>query len=99
MIEQGMYDDSTNNRLNDIDDILVEVRSEMKQMSDKLNMIYTAVVGNIELDQMGLIGRIKKLEKNAETTKEFKNKMVGLGAGAGVFTALIFEIFKHLMFK
>jgi hypothetical protein len=99
MFEQGMYDDNTNKRLNDIDDILVEVRGEMKQMSDKLNMIYTAVVGNAELDQMGLIGRIKKLEENAETTKEFKNKMIGLGAGAGVFTAFIFEMFKHFMFK
>ena len=99
MIEQGMYDDNTNNRLNDIDDILVEVRSEMKQMSDKLNMIYTAVVGNIELDQMGLIGRIKKLEENSETTKEFKNKIIGLGAGAGVCTAFIFEFIKHYMFK
>jgi hypothetical protein len=99
MIEQGMYDDNTNNRLNDIDDMLLEVRSEMKTITDKLNMIYTAVVGNIELDQMGLIGRIKKLEENSETTKEFKNKMIGLGAGAGVFTALIFETLKHFMFK
>jgi hypothetical protein len=99
MLEQGFYDDNTNKRLNDIDDILVEVRAEMKHINDKLNMIYTAVVGNAELDQMGLIGRIKKLEENAETTKEFKNKIIGLGAGAGVFTAFIFEFIKHLMFK
>jgi hypothetical protein len=99
MMEQGYYEDNTNNRLNDIDDVLVEVRSEMKAMSDKLNMIYTAVVGNAELDQMGLIGRIKKLEENSETIKEFKNKIIGLGAGAGIFTASLFEIFKHYMFK
>jgi len=98
-MEQVFYDDNTNNRLNDIDDILVEVKAEMKSMSDKLNMIYTAVVGNAELDQMGLIGRIKKLEENAETTKDFKNKIIGLGAGAGICTAFIFEFIKHLIFK
>jgi hypothetical protein len=99
MLDKGYYEDNTNNRLNDIDDILVEVRSEMKSMREQLNMIYTAVVGNAELDQMGLIGRIKKLEENAETTKDFKNKMMGLGAAAGVFTAFGFEVIKHFMFK
>ena len=79
MIEQGMYDDNTNKRLNDIDDVLIEVRAEMKSMRAQLSMIYTAVVGNAELDQMGLIGRIKKLEEQAETTKDFKNKMIALG--------------------
>lgn len=99
MIEQGMYDDNTNKRLNDIDDILIEVRTEMKSMRAQLSMIYTAVVGNAELDQMGLIGRIKKLEEQSETTKDFKNKMIALGSIAGVFTAFGFELIKHFMFK
>ncbi len=99
MLERGFYEDNTNKRLNDIDDVLIEVRTEMKSMREQLSMIYTAVVGNAELDQMGLIGRIKKLEETTENTKEFKNKIIGLGAGAGVFTAFIFEFIKHFLFK
>jgi hypothetical protein len=92
MSEQVLVNDTTDKRLNEIESSLAELKTMMQRL-------HYAVVGNQELDQMGLIGRIKKLEEEHETAKEFKNKVLGIGAGAGIVTAFVFELLKNMLFK
>jgi hypothetical protein len=82
-------DHTTNIRLNEIEKTLIEMRND-------IGKIYNAVIGNQELDQMGLIGRIKKLEETNESTQRFKNKVIGFASGVGVLSAILFELVKKL---
>jgi hypothetical protein len=82
-------DHTTNIRLNEIEKTLIEMRND-------IGKIYNAVIGNQELDQMGLIGRIKKLEETNESTQRFKNKVIGFASGGGVLSAILFELVKKL---
>jgi hypothetical protein len=66
-------------------------------MRNDIGKIYNAVIGNQELDQMGLIGRIKKLEETNESTQRFKNKVIGFASGAGVLSAILFELVKKIL--
>jgi hypothetical protein len=85
-------DHTTNIRLNEIEKTLIEMRND-------IGKIYNAVIGNQELDQMGLIGRIKKLEETNESTQRFKYKMYGFASGAGVLSAILFEFIKSMFVK
>jgi hypothetical protein len=80
---------TTDIRLNEIEKTLIEMRND-------IGKIYNAVIGNQELDQMGLIGRIKKLEETNESTQRFKNKVIGFASGVGVLSAILFELVKKL---
>jgi tetrahydromethanopterin S-methyltransferase subunit F len=80
---------TTDIRLNEIEKTLIEMRND-------IGKIYNAVIGNQELDQMGLIGRIKKLEETNESTQRFKNRVIGFASGAGVLSAILFELVKKL---
>ena len=80
---------TTDIRLNEIEKTLMEMRND-------IGKIYNAVIGNQELDQMGLIGRIKKLEETNESTQRFKNRIYGFASGAGVLSAILFELVKKL---
>jgi hypothetical protein len=91
MAEQHLVNDP-DKRFNDIEQTLRELKGMMQRL-------HYAVVGNQELDQMGLIGRIKKLEEHQESYKEFKNKILGVSAAAGIVTAFVFEIVKNMIFK
>ena len=68
-------------------------------MRSDIAKIYNAVTGNQELDQMGLIGRIKKLEETNESTQKFKYKMYGFASGAGVLSTILFEFIKGMFIK
>ena len=67
MSELTSFEIMTDKRLNEVENTLVDIKG-------KLEKIFNAVVGNSELDQLGLIGRIKKLEEDALDNKAFKNK-------------------------
>ena len=56
MSELTSFEIMTDKRLNEVENTLVDIKG-------KLEKIFNAVVGNSELDQLGLIGRIKKLEE------------------------------------
>lgn len=78
---------------------LTEVENTLKEMQGMLHKLYHAVVGSDEFDQDGLIKRIKRLEKESESTKAFKNKLIGMSAIGGGVLALIFEAIKTLVSK
>jgi hypothetical protein len=92
MSELTSFEIMTDKRLNEVENSLVDIKT-------KLEKIFNAVVGNSELDQLGLIGRIKKLEEDALDYKAFKNKLIGMAALGGGVTALIMQLIKYLTTK
>jgi hypothetical protein len=92
MSDLTSFEIMTDKRLTDVENTLVDIQN-------KLEKIFHAVVGDTELDQMGLIGRIKKLEEDAEANKAFKNRLIGMAAIGGGVTAIIVEIIKLFIAK
>jgi hypothetical protein len=92
MSELTSFEIMTDKRLNEVENSLVDIKG-------KLEKIFNAVVGNSELDQLGLIGRIKKLEEDALDYKAFKNKLIGMAAIGGGVAALIMQLIKYLTTK
>ena len=80
-------DKSFMDRLNDVEGTLVK-------MDSKLEKIFDVVVGNEVFDQVGLIGRLKKLEKESENNKALKNKLMGAFMMGGAVWTIIWELFK-----
>lgn len=78
---------------------LVHLEETLKDVQSMLHKLYHAVVGNDEFDQDGLIKRIKKLEKESENTKAFKNKLIGMSFLGGTALAVVFEIIKAWLGK
>jgi hypothetical protein len=86
------FETMTDKRLNEVENTLVDIKG-------KLEKIFHAVVGNSELDQLGLIGRIKKLEEDAIDNRAFKNRLIGMAAIGGGVTALVMQLLKYLITK
>jgi hypothetical protein len=83
-------DKSFMDRLNDVEGTLVK-------MDSKLEKIFDVVVGNETFDQVGLIGRLKKLEKESENNKALKNKLMGAFLMGGAIWTIIWELFKNIV--
>ena len=83
-------DKSFMDRLNDVEGTLVK-------MDSKLEKIFDVVVGNETFDQVGLIGRLKKLEKESENNKALKNKLMGAFVMGGALWTIIWELFKNMV--
>ena len=83
-------DKSFMDRLNDVEGTLVK-------MDSKLEKIFDVVVGNETFDQVGLIGRLKKLEKESENNKALKNKLMGAFLMGGALWTIIWELFKNMV--
>lgn len=83
-------DKSFMDRLNDVEGTLVK-------MDSKLERIFDVVVGNETFDQVGLIGRLKKLEKESENNKALKNKLMGAFLMGGAIWTIIWELFKNMV--
>ena len=78
---------------------LTEVESTLVDIQNMLHKLYHAVVGDNEFDQEGLIARIKKLEKENESTKAFRNKLIGMSTAGGATLAGVFELIKYIVEK
>ena len=78
---------------------LTEVEITLKEVQTTLQKLYNAVVGSDEFDQDGLIKRIKRLERESENTKAFKNKLIGISAVGGTMLAVVFELIKAFVSK
>lgn len=76
-------------------DRLSDVEGTLVRMDSKLEKIFDVVVGNDTFDQMGLIGRLKKLEKESEINKALKNKLMGAFLMGGAVWTIIWELFKN----
>lgn len=92
MTEPISFETMTDRRLNHLETTLTDIQTMIKKL-------YGAVAGDDEFDQQGLIARIKKLENDSQELKNFKAKMLGLAAGVGAVSAVLFEVIKILVRK
>jgi hypothetical protein len=77
-------------RINDVENTLVN-------MGSKIEKIYDVVVGNETFDQVGLIGRLKKVESEIEKLTAIKHKVIGASLVGGATWAIIWEMIKKMM--
>lgn len=65
-----------------------QVGKEIRSMKDKVNLIYTALVGNELSEDGGMIRRLEILENEVQVLRQFKNKflwtMTLIASGTGV---------------
>lgn len=77
-------------RMNDVENTLVG-------LGVKIEKIYDVVVGNETFDQVGVIGRLKKLEQEMEKLTAIKNKVLGAFLVGGAVWAVAWEIIRKLL--
>lgn len=77
-------------RMNDVENTLVG-------LGVKIEKIYDVVVGNETFDQVGVIGRLKKLEQEMDKMTAIKNKVVGAFLVGGAVWAVAWEIIRKLL--
>jgi hypothetical protein len=85
-------DNIFNERLNSVENTLLA-------MDKKIEKIYDVVVGNEEFGQKGIIKRLIELERDNETAKAFKNKLILASVVSGVLFTFVVEIVKFLIKK
>jgi UDP-glucose 6-dehydrogenase len=76
---------------------LEHLENIVTKMNNKLEKIFDVVVGNETFDQIGLINRLKNLEKEADKLKALKNKLIGAFIVGGAAWTIIWELFKKLI--
>jgi hypothetical protein len=81
----------------DVNVRLEHLETIVVKMNNKLEKIFDVVVGNETFDQVGLINRLKNLEKEADKLKALKNKLVGAFIVGGAAWTIIWELFKKLI--
>lgn len=77
-------------RMNDVENTLVG-------LGVKIEKIYDVVVGNETFDQVGVIGRLKKLEQEMEKLTAIKNKVLGAFLVGGAVWAVVWEVIRNLL--
>ena len=75
---------------------LLQVENTLLQMVTKIGEIHDALVGNEKFDQIGLVTRIKELEKDNDKAKALRNKLIGASVVGGVLWTVLWEGFKHI---
>lgn len=78
-------------------DRINQVESTLKDVDYKVDKIYDTIVGNEALGQEGVIMRLKKLERENDKLKEFKNKLVGAFLAGGAIWAVLWELLKQML--
>lgn len=76
---------------------LEHLENIVTKMNNKMDKIFDVVVGNETFDQVGLINRLKHLEKESDKLKALKNKLVGAFIVGGASWTIIWELFKKLV--
>lgn len=94
-----MSDFVAQNKEKDVNVRLEHLENIVTKMNNKLEKIFDVVVGNETFDQVGLINRLKNLEKEADKLKALKNKLVGAFIVGGAAWTVILELFRKLIMK
>jgi hypothetical protein len=84
--------DNINKRLSKVEEIC-------DRMEKHVTKIFEVVVGDESFGQVGLIQRLVKLEKEAESLKAFKNKLIGGAIFGGAISSILFEVIKLYLKK
>ena len=94
-----MSDFAVQTKEKDVNVRLEHLENIVTKMNNKLEKIFDVVVGNETFDQVGLINRLKNLEKEADKLKALKNKLVGAFIFGGATWTVILELFRKLITK
>ena len=94
-----MSDFAVQTKEKDVNVRLEHLENIVIKMNNKLEKIFDVVVGNETFDQVGLINRLKNLEKEADKLKALKNKLVGAFIVGGAAWTIILELFRKLITK
>jgi hypothetical protein len=78
-------------------DRITIVENTLRDVDYKVDKIYDTIVGNEALGQEGVIMRLKKLEKENDKLKEFKNKLIGAFVAGGAIWAVLWELLKNVI--
>jgi hypothetical protein len=78
-------------------DRITIVENTLRDVDYKVDKIYDTIVGNEALGQEGVIMRLKKLEKENDRLKEFKNKLIGAFVAGGAIWAVLWELLKNVI--
>lgn len=78
---------------------MTDVEITLVKMEQKIEKIYDALLGNEKFDQMGLISRLKTLEKENDGYRALKNKIIGAFFIGGVSWTIIWELSKKVLFN
>jgi FtsZ-binding cell division protein ZapB len=85
-----------NQKVTQIQDTVSDLSSQVTDMHQQMNKIYTAIVGDKNFGHLGLVSRVERLE---QVKKKWENKMnwlYGYVIGAGVVLAGVYELIKAL---
>ncbi len=83
------------NKVSNLEDTINGVSASVKQMETQMNKIYTALVGNKELGQQGIVTRLEALESVKEKWTNKINWMYGYMFGIGTLATLFVEYLKQ----
>jgi len=71
---------------------IVALHREMKDISVKVDRILRTLIGDEEMAQEGLVGKVAKHEKWIENQKVVMAKIMGIAIGSGVFGGAIIQM-------
>jgi hypothetical protein len=71
---------------------IVALHKEMKDIALKVDRILRTLIGDEEMAQEGLVGKVAKHEQWIENQKVIMAKIMGIAIGSGVFGGAIIQM-------
>lgn len=71
---------------------IVALHKELKEVSVKVDRILRTLIGDEEMAQEGLVGKVAKHEQWIENQKVVLAKIMGIAIGSGVFGGAIIQM-------
>jgi hypothetical protein len=93
-MNEAQMNNDLNVKVSQIQDTVADLSSQVTDMHQQMNKIYTAIVGDKEFGHIGLVNRVEKLEQAKKKWESKMNWLYGYVIGAGVVLAGIYEIIK-----
>jgi hypothetical protein len=76
---------------------IVALHKEMKDIALKVDRILRTLIGDEEMAQEGLVGKVAKHEQWIENQKVIMAKIMGIAIGSGVFGGAIIQLLMKLL--
>jgi hypothetical protein len=82
-------------KVSQMQDTIVDLSTQVTDMHQQMNKIYTAIVGDKDFGHKGLVERVENLESTKKRWERKMNWLYGYVFGAGAVLAAIYEFFKN----
>ena len=87
-------DNDLSQRVSQMQDTIEDLSSQVKDMHQQMNKIYTAIVGDRDFGHTGLVQRVESLEATKKKWERKMNWLYGYVIGAGAVIAAVIEFIK-----